>query len=100
MDGEWEAPMVDNKNYKGEWKAKRIANPAYKGEWKPKKIANPDYKEPAADLHAYENLGYIGLEIWQVQGGTVFDNILITDDADYAQAQYKANFDGLVDAEK
>merc|ERR1719393_741424 len=37
-DGEGEAPMVDNPDYKGEWSPKRIDNPAYKGEWKPKQI--------------------------------------------------------------
>lgn len=30
MDGDWEAPMVDNPEYKGEWKAKQIKNPNYK----------------------------------------------------------------------
>merc|ERR1711935_619900 len=39
-DGTWEAPQIDNPDFKGEWKAKRIANPAYKGVWAPKKIAN------------------------------------------------------------
>jgi len=29
-DGEWEAPVVPNPEYKGVWRAKRIANPAYK----------------------------------------------------------------------
>jgi calreticulin len=32
-DGEWEAPEVDNPDFK-EWEPKMIANPAYKGEWK------------------------------------------------------------------
>merc|ERR1712190_365381 len=30
-DGEWEAPMKDNLEYKGDWYGKRISNPAYKG---------------------------------------------------------------------
>merc|ERR1711871_615437 len=30
-DGDWEAPMIDNPEYKGEWKAKMIKNPEYKG---------------------------------------------------------------------
>merc|ERR1711981_712882 len=42
-DGAWEAPQIDNPDFKGEWKAKRIANPAYKGVWAPKKIANPKF---------------------------------------------------------
>merc|ERR1712232_1521266 len=42
-DGEWEAPMKDNPDYKGDWNVKRISNPAYKGVWEAKKIANPEY---------------------------------------------------------
>jgi len=29
--GEWEAPMINNPEYKGKWKPKMIANPDYKG---------------------------------------------------------------------
>merc|ERR1712195_239737 len=32
-DGEWEAPQIDNPDFKGAWSAKRISNPAYKGVW-------------------------------------------------------------------
>merc|ERR1719316_901803 len=32
-DGEREAPMKDNPEFKGEWYVKRISNPEYKGEW-------------------------------------------------------------------
>merc|ERR1719486_1645632 len=32
-DGEWQAPSIDNPEYKGEWRAKRIDNPEYKGKW-------------------------------------------------------------------
>jgi calreticulin len=40
-DGEWEAPQIDNPDFKGAWSAKRIANPAYKGVWAPKKDRQP-----------------------------------------------------------
>lgn len=30
MDGEWEAPQIDNPEYKGEWRPKTIKNPDYK----------------------------------------------------------------------
>jgi len=33
LDGDWEAPLIDNPEYKGDWKAKRIPNPNYKGPW-------------------------------------------------------------------
>merc|ERR1711959_76652 len=42
-DGAWEAPQIDNPEYKGAWKAKRIKNPAYKGIWEAKMIDNPKY---------------------------------------------------------
>merc|ERR1712139_249414 len=79
-DGEWEAPMKDNPEYKGEWNVKRISNPAYKGIWEAKKIANPAYVDDDA-VYKYEDFGFIGFDLWQVKGGTIFDNVIITDDA-------------------
>merc|ERR1711971_821727 len=78
-DGEWEAPMKDNPEYKGDWSAKRISNPAYKGFWEQKKIANPEYKDDD-NLYKYADFGFLGFDLWQVKGGTIFDNIIITDD--------------------
>merc|ERR1712107_872929 len=78
-DGEWEAPMKDNPEYKGDWKAKRISNPEYKGVWEAKKIANPEYEDDDK-LYKYDDFGFIGFDLWQVKGGTIFDNIIITDD--------------------
>jgi len=79
LDGEWEAPMIDNPEYKGEWKAKQIPNPAYKGEWVHPMIPNPDYFEDDK-LYAYKSNAGVGLEIWQVKSGTIFDNIIVTND--------------------
>merc|ERR1712087_601435 len=79
-DGEWEAPMKDNPEFKGEWIAKRISNPAYKGFWEAKKIANPEYEDDDS-IYKYSDFGFIGFDLWQVKGGTIFDNIIITDDA-------------------
>merc|ERR1711865_91077 len=56
-DGEWEAPQIDNPDFKGAWSAKRISNPAY-----------------------------VGIDVWQVKSGTIFDNLLITDDVAVATA--------------
>merc|ERR1711953_399418 len=78
-DGEWEAPMKDNPEYKGDWKAKRISNPAYKGFWEAKKIANPEYKDDD-NLYKYADFGFLGFDLWQVKGGTIFDNVIICDD--------------------
>jgi calreticulin len=80
LDGEWEAPMIDNPEYKGEWKPRMIDNPAYKGEWVHPLIANPDYFDDDK-LYKYDSNAGVGIEIWQVKSGTIFDNILVTDDA-------------------
>merc|ERR1712107_275046 len=90
--GEWEAPMKDNPEFKGEWIAKRISNPAYKGFWEAKKIANPEYEDDDA-LYKYSDFGFIGFDLWQVKGGTIFDNVIITDDvaeADTFAKKWKA----------
>eukprot|EP00928_Gymnodinium_smaydae_P068133 TRINITY_DN511_c0_g1_i1.p1 TRINITY_DN511_c0_g1~~TRINITY_DN511_c0_g1_i1.p1 ORF type:complete len:457 (-),score=120.17 TRINITY_DN511_c0_g1_i1:69-1385(-) len=84
-DGEWEAPLTDNPAFKGEWVAKRISNPAYKGAWEAKKIANPDFVDEP-ELYSYGDFGYVGFDVWQVKGGTIFDNIIITDSVDEANA--------------
>merc|ERR1711988_1877019 len=91
-DGEWEAPMKDNPDYKGDWNAKRISNPAYKGFWEQKKIANPEYKDDD-NLYKYKDFGFLGFDLWQVKGGTIFDNIILTDDkaeADTFAKKWKA----------
>lgn len=70
--------MIDNPDYKGEWHPKLIPNPAYKGEWKPRQIPNPDFFEDN-ELYA-RTFAYIGLDLWQVKSGTIFDNFIISDD--------------------
>merc|ERR1711934_59359 len=59
--------------------AKKIPNPEYKGPWIHPMIANPEYKEDK-NLYSYDSWGAIGLDLWQVKSGTIFDNFLITDD--------------------
>merc|ERR1712176_1152880 len=78
-DGEWEAPMKDNPEFKGEWYAKRISNPEYKGFWEAKKIANPEYEDDDT-VYKYADFSFIGFDLWQVKAGTIFDNIIVTDD--------------------
>jgi len=78
MDGEWEPPQIDNPAYKGEWKAKQIENPAYKGPWVHPEVDNPDYK-PDSEIYRYPEICGVGLDLWQVKSGTIFDSILIGD---------------------
>ena len=83
-DGVWEAPLISNPDYLGPWSPKIMKNPAYKGPWVHPEISNPEYT-PDETLYIHKNLKYIGFELWQVKSGTIFDNILVTDDVEYAK---------------
>nr|ACI23246.1 calreticulin [Rhodnius prolixus] len=84
MDGEWEPPQIDNPEYKGEWKPKQIDNPNYKGPWIHPEIDNPEYT-PDSDLYKRKEICAVGLDLWQVKSGTIFDNLLFTDDPEEAK---------------
>jgi len=79
MDGEWEPPQINNPSFKGEWKPKQIDNPNYKGPWVHPEIDNPEYS-PDASLYKQPEVCAVGFDVWQVKSGTIFDNVLITDD--------------------
>merc|ERR1712110_472977 len=82
----------DNAEYKGDWNVKRISNPAYKGIWDAKKIANPKYEDDNT-VYKYDDFGFLGFDLWQVKGGTIFDNVIVCDDkaeADTFAAKWKA----------
>merc|ERR1712232_967246 len=97
-DGEWEAPMKDNPAYKGDWSVKRISNPAYKGFWEAKKIANPEYEDDDS-IYKYPDFGFIGFDLWQVKGGTIFDNVIVCDDVAEADA-FAKKWKALSEVEK
>merc|ERR1711920_1151338 len=97
-DGEWEPPMKDNPDYKGDWYVKRISNPAYKGIWEAKKIANPEFVDDD-NVYKYEDFGFIGFDLWQVKGGTIFDNVIITDDVAEAD-EFAKKWKALSEVEK
>lgn len=99
MDGEWEAPMINNPEYKGEWKPKQIPNPDYKGPWVHPMITNPEYVADE-NLYAYDSWGAIGLDLWQVKSGSVFDNFLISDDIESAIADAKAVIEASKEGEE
>jgi len=77
-DGEWEAPMIDNPEYKGPWRAPKIDNPDYKGPWEHPQIPNPDYKE-VLDPHFRLPINYVGFDLWQVKSGSLFGDIILAD---------------------
>jgi len=76
-DGVWEPSTMPNPEYRGEYSPKMIPNPDYKGEWKPDQIPNPDYKEDKTVGH-YKDFSAVGIDVWQVKSGTIFDDILLT----------------------
>ena len=91
-DGEWEAPMVDNPEFKGEWRPKMIDNPDYKGSWVHPLVPNPAYVEDK-NLHARcTDCTHVGFELWQVKSGTIFDDIIVTDSLDEANADAAEGF--------
>lgn len=81
--GEWEAPMIDNPQCKnggcGPWTAPMIENSAYKGKWAPRRMSNPDFFE---DKEPYKmtSIDALALELWSISNEVSFDNFLITDD--------------------
>ncbi|KAL3818460.1 hypothetical protein ACJIZ3_004365 [Penstemon smallii] len=113
-DGEWEAPKIDNPKcaeapgcgewkrptkrnpaYKGKWQPPLTENPNYKGIWKPQLIGNPEYFE--LDKPNFEPIAAIGIEIWTMQDGILFDNILIASNEktaeSYREAAWKPKFE-------
>nr|ANM86096.1 calreticulin [Stygiella incarcerata] len=98
-DGEWEPSRVPNPAYKGEWTPKMIPNPAYKGEWIHPMIPNPAYEEDA-NLYVRGDMGFVGIDIWQMKSGTIFDNIIVTDSLEEAQEFAAATFNAVKEEEK
>merc|ERR1719453_205401 len=57
-----------------------------------KKIDNPEYEDDNM-VYKYADFGFIGFDLWQVKGGTIFDNVIVCDDkadADAFAAKWKA----------
>ncbi|KAL2732820.1 calreticulin-like [Vespula maculifrons] len=99
MDGEWEAPMIDNPEYKGEWKPKQIDNPNYKGPWVHPEIDNPEYI-PDPELYLRKEICSIGFDLWQVKSGTIFDNVLITNNPETARTFGEEVWKPTIEGEK
>ncbi|KAG0236213.1 hypothetical protein BGW42_003858 [Actinomortierella wolfii] len=90
-DGDWVPPTIPNPEFE-EWIPKMIKNPAYKGEWTPRQIDNPEFEE-LPDLAHYKSAG-VGFDLWQVKGGSIFDDIIVTTDREVADKyleNWKAN---------
>lgn len=99
MDGEWEPPQIKNPDYKEEWKPKMIDNPNYKGMWVQPEIQNPEYR-PDKEIYLQKEICYVGFDLWQVKAGSIFDNIVITDDPDFAHEYSLETWGYFIGAEK
>lgn len=56
----------------------------FQGPWVHPEIDNPDYV-PDSNLYLREDVSAIGFDLWQVKSGTIFSDVLITDDPEYAK---------------
>jgi len=99
MDGEWEPPQINNPAYKGEWKPRLLDNPNYKGPWIHPEIDNPDYVADS-NIYRYSEVCGVGFDLWQVKSGTIFDNVLITDDEAEAEKHGRDTWGAIKEAEK
>merc|ERR1712066_574097 len=63
-----------------------------------KKIANPEYVDDDA-VYKYSDFGFLGFDLWQVKGGTIFDNVIVTDDVAEADT-FAKKWRELSDVEK
>uniref|UniRef100_A0A8D9AA20 Calmegin n=1 Tax=Cacopsylla melanoneura TaxID=428564 RepID=A0A8D9AA20_9HEMI len=90
--GPWSAPLVKNPKFRGKWSAPMINNPNYNGKWTPRMIPNPDYYHDAQPFKLF-SIGAVGIEIWTMSENIYFDNILITESLkeahDFAEATFK-----------
>merc|ERR1719152_663904 len=76
--------MIDNPDYKGEWVHPMIPNKAY-----------------APETYAqFKGLTTLGFELWVVNSGSIFDNILVTDDVEYAKKFAAETFEKISSGEK
>merc|ERR1712071_256582 len=93
--------MVDNPEYKGPWSAEMIKNPDFKGQWVQPKIPNPNYKYNDK-MYAVcpDGCSHVGFELWQVKAGTIFDDIIVTDSLEEAQAFAEETFFAKKDGEQ
>merc|ERR1711977_115670 len=63
-----------------------------------KKIANPEFVDDEM-VYKYDDFGFLGFDLWQVKAGTIFDNVIITDDRAEAD-EFGKKWKALSDVEK
>ncbi|KAH7830354.1 putative calreticulin [Monocercomonoides exilis] len=91
IDGEWRRPIIRNPLYHGEWIQKTIPNPMWMGPWQRPRVPNMQLTEEKERRQSIW-FRYVAIDIWQVQSGTIFDNIFIGDDEAEFDAFFNATF--------
>ncbi|CAL5354845.1 calreticulin-like isoform X1 [Camellia sinensis] len=77
----------------------KIKNPNYQRKWKTPMIDNPEFKDDP-EIYVFPKLKYVGIDLWQVKSRTLFDNVLICDDPDYAMKLAEATWGKQKDESK
>merc|ERR1712210_330418 len=62
-----------------------------------KQIDNPKYKD---DVYAFDNLSGVGFEVWTVNKGSIFDNVIVSDSVDEVNEFLEKHFRATLDGEK
>ena len=97
--GAWTPPLVPNPEWRKDWQPRQIPNPAFRGDWVPRNITNPDYVGDPK-FGKPEDLCYIGIDVEQDSAGSIWDNILVTDDWEYAQKMMEETFFSIQEKER
>lgn len=71
-----------------------IPNPDFIGFWEPEMIPNPSYIDLKKDatLGLLEDSVWLGIEVWQVKSGTIFNHFVVTDSVEEAESYAQEHF--------
>ena len=89
--GPYEPPIIVNPKFVGPWEPPLQRNLNYKGKWRPRKIVNPLYFEDKEPFK-FSNLTGIGFDLWTVDGGIQFTNIIISDNMNDVEMFNRENY--------
>lgn len=79
--GKYQPPLIVNPKYVGPWEQPMQRNPDFKGKWRRRKILNPEFFEDK-EIFNFAPLTGLGFDLWTVDAGIQFTNIIISDDVE------------------
>jgi calnexin len=82
--GPYEPPLIQNPDYVGPWEPPMMRNPEYRGEWRARRIPNPEFYEDVHP-HNFEPFTGIAFDLWTVDGGIGFGDLIISDRPDLVE---------------